>query len=122
MENGKINKKLKLQFILWFKPAEYESSWGKVLENGGFMGLKNATFPQRSSCSVTLYQDAHHTHGFQLPFTKPKNLWEDVYKAIDGAKHLIYIAGWSFNPNVVLVSTRINNIVLNCYHVTFVVP
>nr|GMC70887.1 phospholipase D alpha 4 [Ipomoea batatas] len=103
MESGKANKKLKLQFILWFKPAEYEANWGKVLENGGFMGLKNATFPQRSNCSVTLYQDAHHKHEFQPPFAKPRNLWEDIYKAIDGAKHLVYIAGWSFNPNIALV-------------------
>ncbi|KAL2243246.1 UNVERIFIED_CONTAM: Phospholipase D alpha 4 [Sesamum indicum] len=106
-QNGKPNKKLKLQFIVWFKPAECEKSWEKALEtNGGYQGLKNAAFPIRSNCSVTLYQDAHHRHTFQPPIDlcgTPRKLWEDVYNAIDGAKHLIYIAGWSFNPNMALV-------------------
>ncbi|KAL2493228.1 Phospholipase D epsilon [Abeliophyllum distichum] len=104
--NGKPNKKLKLQFILWFKPAEYEASWEKVLGNGGYEGLKNAAFPKRSNCSVTLYQDAHHRPTFRPPFDlhdSPRNLWEDIYKAIEGAKYLIYIAGWSFNPKMALV-------------------
>ncbi|XP_027125025.1 phospholipase D alpha 4 [Coffea arabica] len=105
-ENGKPNLKLKLQYILWFKPAEYESSWEKVLANDAYQGLKNATFPQRSNCSVTLYQDAHQCASFQPPSAlcqTPKKLWEDVYKAIEGAKHLVYIAGWSLNPKIILV-------------------
>lgn len=109
MENGKTDQELKLQFMLWFKPAELEPSWGKLLENCGFQGLKNATFPQRSNCSVTLYQDAHHHPSFQPPVNlcrTPRKLWEDVYKAIEDAHHLIYIAGWSFNPKLVLVSEK----------------
>ncbi|VFR00183.1 unnamed protein product [Cuscuta campestris] len=88
-----------LQLMVWFRPAEeYDGS--------GFIGPKsniNSTFPLRSNCSVTLYQDAHHTVAFRPPFGKPRKLWEDIYKAIDGARHLVYIAGWSFNPNLVLV-------------------
>lgn len=78
-----------------------------LIDNGGFKGLKNATFPQRSNCSVTLYQDAHHHSTFHPPGNlcgTPKKLWEDVYKAIEDAKYLVYIAGWSFNPKLVLVS------------------
>ncbi|KAF2323547.1 hypothetical protein GH714_036034 [Hevea brasiliensis] len=66
----------------------------------------NASFPQRSNCHVTLYQDAHHCSSFQPPLAlcgSPRKLLEDVCKAIEGAKHLIYIAGWSFNPKMVLV-------------------
>lgn len=117
-KNGKPNKRLKLQYILWFKPAENELSWETILANNGtFKGLKNATFPLRTNCRVKLYQDAHHNHTFQPPFAfgvhqTPGKLWEDVYKAIDGAKHLIYIAGWSLNPKLVLVSSRNNSIVL----------
>ncbi|GMP35068.1 hypothetical protein CsSME_00007676 [Camellia sinensis var. sinensis] len=106
MENGKPNTQLRLRFMLWFKPAELEPSWGKLLANGGFEGMKNATFPQRSNCGVRLYQDAHHRPTFRPPFDLcrgPKKLWEDVYKAIEDAKHFIYIAGWSFNPKMVLV-------------------
>ncbi|KNA04243.1 hypothetical protein SOVF_201460 [Spinacia oleracea] len=105
-EDGKPKQKLGLQFILWFKPADLEPSWGKLIYGGDFKGLRNATFPQRSNCSVTLYHDVHHHSSFQPPLPGhniPRNLWEDVYKALEGAKHLIYIAGWSFNPKMVLV-------------------
>ncbi|EEF34982.1 phospholipase D alpha 4 [Ricinus communis] len=106
METGKPNPELKLRFMLWFKPAQLEPTWRKIISNGQSQGLRNATFPQRSNCHVTLYQDAHHLNTFQPPLAlcgSPRKLWEDVYKAIDGAKLLIYIAGWSFNPKMVLV-------------------
>ncbi|XP_065868440.1 phospholipase D alpha 4 [Euphorbia lathyris] len=110
MENGKpTNPEIKLRFMLWFKPAEFERSWSNIIRssnNDEFQGLRNATFPQRSNCHVTLYQDAHHLSTFNPPFGvcgTPRRLWEDVYKAIDGAKHLVCIAGWSFNPKLVLV-------------------
>ncbi|XP_075494141.1 phospholipase D alpha 4 [Primulina tabacum] len=100
--SGKPNKKLKLQFIVRFKQAESAKNWDTVL----YKGIKNAAFPLRSNCSVKLYQDAHHRPTFQPPFNlceKPRNLWEDIYISIDGAKHLIYIAGWSLNPKMTLV-------------------
>lgn len=106
MENRKPNAELKLRFMLLFRPAELEPSWGKLLSSGGFEGLKNATFPQRSNCIVRLYQDAHHSSSFKPPLglCDPRKLWEDVFRAIEDAKHLIYIAGWSFNPTLVLVN------------------
>lgn len=106
MENGKTNQELKLRFMLWFTPAELEPSWDKLLENGRFQGLKNSAFPQRSNCSATLDQDTHHRPAFQPPNNfcgTPRKLWEDLYKAIEDAQHLIYIAGWSFNPKFVQV-------------------
>ncbi|KAK9102600.1 hypothetical protein Sjap_019854 [Stephania japonica] len=106
-EKGKPNPELKLRFILWFRNADGEHSWESVLSHGNFLGLKGSSFPLRANCDVVLYQDAHHHSTFHPPSYKfgrrPRKLWEDVYKALDGAKHLIYIAGWSFNPNMVLV-------------------
>ncbi|KAH1240193.1 hypothetical protein AAZX31_07G009700 [Glycine max] len=114
MDNGKPNPKLKLKFQLWFKPAELEPSWAKMLSNDWeFQGLREATFPLRSNCQVKLYHDAHHSSAFQPPFDlcgAPKKLWEDVYKAIEGAKYLVYIAGWSFNPMMVLVRDPLTEI------------
>lgn len=108
IENGKPNPELKLRFMLWFKPAQFEPTWGQMTaDNVQFQGLRNATFPQRSNSHVTLYQDAHHCSTFK-PSSElcgtPRRLWEDVYKAMEGAKNLIYIAGWSFNPKMVLVN------------------
>ncbi|PIA64355.1 hypothetical protein AQUCO_00100082v1 [Aquilegia coerulea] len=105
-EKGDLIPELKLRCILWFKHADSELSWKKVLANGDFTGLKSSSFPQRSNCHVTLYQDAHHHSTFSppgYPHGGPRKLWEDVYRALDGAKYLIYIAGWSFNPKMVLV-------------------
>ena len=111
-ESGKpVSPELRLRFLLWFKPAELEPSWGKVIGSGEFQGLKNATFPLRPNGHVTLYQDAHHCSTFRPPFDlcgTPRRLWEDVYKAIEGAKYLVYIAGWSLNPHLVLVNMEIN--------------
>ncbi|XP_068652263.1 phospholipase D alpha 4-like [Aristolochia californica] len=110
-ENGKPIPKLKLRFRLRFKPADKDPYWGKGLQDREFKGLaKGVTFHQRSNCGVILYQDAHHRPTF-LPMVnihgeqryRPRKLWEDVYKAMNDAKHLIYIAGWSLNPKMVLV-------------------
>ena len=87
--------------------SSFIRNWRTIIENNTFNGLRDATFPQRTNCSVTLYQDSHHHPTFQPPFDvcgSPRKLWEDVFIAIEGAKHLIYIAGWSFNPNLILVS------------------
>lgn len=123
IESGKPNPELKLRFMLWFKPAEFEPSWAKMISYGEFQGLRNATFPQRSNSHVTLYQDAHHCSSFK-PSPKlcgtPRRLWEDVYKAIEGAEHLIYIAGWSFNPKMVLVNELATLLVLSYKRVSFV--
>lgn len=109
MENGKPHPDINIRFMLWFKPAEIEPSWQKTIDNNELNGLRDATFRQRNNCSVTLYQDSHHNLTFQPPFDicgSPRKLWEDIFLAIEGAKHFIYIAGWSFNPNMILVSER----------------
>lgn len=102
-KKGKCNTQLKIKLSLKFNSAESDS---KNLEF-----IDGATFPPRSNCRVILYQDAHHRSLFFPPnraqtgkIYRPRRLWEDVFKAIDGAKHLIYIAGWSLNPKLVLVS------------------
>ncbi|XP_010542434.1 PREDICTED: phospholipase D alpha 4 isoform X2 [Tarenaya hassleriana] len=99
---------LKLKFLMWFIPAYHQPGWSRVIEGQSpFRGIKNASFPQRSNCRVVLYQDAHHNTGFDPRVSdvswNPRNLWEDVYRAIEGARHLVYIAGWALNPNLVLV-------------------
>ena len=93
--------------MMWFRPAYLEPGWCKTFEGEPFQGIKNASFPQRSNCRVVLYQDAHHKATFDprvhdVP-CNARNLWEDVYKAIDCARHLVYIAGWALNPNLILV-------------------
>lgn len=114
-EPKRSNPRMRLQMILWFKPAGTEPGWQKLIGGGEFKGLRNASFPQRSNCHVMLYQDAHHMRGFKPPIEgtcgssgPPRRLWEDVFKAIEGAKYLIYIVGWSLNPKMVLVNASVH--------------
>ncbi|XP_010462361.1 PREDICTED: phospholipase D alpha 4-like [Camelina sativa] len=105
--NGSKKRNLKLKCLMWFRPAYLEPGWCKTLQGESFQGISNASFPQRSNCRVALYQDAHHKATFDprvhnVPLDA-RNLWEDVYKAIESARHLVYIAGWALNPNLVLV-------------------
>ncbi|KAL6134609.1 hypothetical protein ACLB2K_066838 [Fragaria x ananassa] len=69
IESGKPNPELKLRFMLWpwFKPAEFEPSWAKMISYGEFQGLRNATFPQRSNSHVRDPQTAiPHARGVKL--------------------------------------------------------
>lgn len=118
---GKRSRRRRLRFLLQFVPAEEEPLWGRGLCDGRFGGLHDGvTFPQRHNCSVVLYQDAHHGRGFAPPLLdgqgrrlRPRRLWEDIYAAIDGAKHLIYISGWAFNHSVVLVFSQDSQLFLH---------
>ena len=50
-------------------------------------------FPLQKNCKVTLYQDAQG--GFN-----GRNCFSDMYDAMENAKQIIYITGWSLNPNI----------------------
>ncbi|CAN6448972.1 unnamed protein product [Victoria cruziana] len=97
-DRGKLIPKLKLRISLHFKYP-----YRNPLKEPKFPDLSLAAFPQRSDCNVRLYQDAHTSHDFPSTYKVGRNLWEDVYKAIDEARRLVYIAGWSLNPRTVLV-------------------
>ncbi|KAL4193027.1 hypothetical protein AMTRI_Chr06g174810 [Amborella trichopoda] len=92
--------RLDLSLHLHFTPADAHPHWSKGFS--AFPSLASASFPQRSGCGVRLYQDAHLSSSFAVT-GRHWRLWEDVYRAIDGAKHLVYIAGWSLNTKTVLV-------------------
>ncbi|KAJ6805161.1 phospholipase D alpha 1-like [Iris pallida] len=72
-----------------------------------FPGVPNTYFPQRQSCMVTLYQDAHVAT--KTPMAKnagryePRGCWEDIFEAITNARRFVYIAGWSVYAEVALV-------------------
>eukprot|EP00249_Psilotum_nudum_P022879 c28674_g1_i1 orf=191-2614(+) len=84
--------------------------WGTGMRGESFPGVQFTYFPQRKGCKVSLYQDAHMRNGF-LPniflannqLYQVSRCWEDVYQAISGAQHFIYIAGWSVFTQITLV-------------------
>ncbi|XP_047949831.1 phospholipase D alpha 1-like [Salvia hispanica] len=100
----------RLRVRLHFYDVARERCWSRGLKSRNFPGVPYTFFPQRKGCRVTLYQDAHVADGF-LPQIRlaggriynPRRCWEDVFRTISAAKHLIYICGWSVYTKIKLV-------------------
>ncbi|KAL6650066.1 hypothetical protein ACP70R_014290 [Stipagrostis hirtigluma subsp. patula] len=100
---------VKLQFT--DVAADPKARWGAGV--GGrprYEGVPHTFFKQRPGCRVRLYQDAHIADGFaprvQLAggrLYEPRRCWEDVFEAINNARRMVYIAGWSVNARIALV-------------------
>jgi phospholipase D1/2 len=102
--DGQVHVKLK------FYEASHDPHWGEGIADPRYKGVPYCYYPQRKGCKVTLYQDAHMEDGF-LPSIyqaggqtrQPTRCWEDVFTAINEARHLIYITGWSVYCEILLV-------------------
>lgn len=94
---------------------QFSSVWNDINWSGGissprFQGVPHTFFSQRTGCSVTLYQDAHVSEGFEpwIPVSGRKRYefrkcWEDIHNAISDARYFIYITGWSVYTEITLI-------------------
>ncbi|XP_064948363.1 phospholipase D alpha 1-like isoform X1 [Musa acuminata AAA Group] len=92
--------------------ADPEQNWGRGIADPRHTAVPRAFFPQRYGCRVRLYQDAHVPDQF-IPWIplgdgyhhdyQPQRCWEDIFDAITGARHLIYLTGWSVFTGIRLV-------------------
>ncbi|PWA55606.1 phospholipase D alpha 1 [Artemisia annua] len=86
-----------------------DSYWSQGLKSPTFGGIPYTFFRQREGCEVTLYPDAHivddniSSYLVSEGYYEPKRCWEDIFDAINDAKHLIYITGWSVYTKIVLI-------------------
>ncbi|KAI3454202.1 hypothetical protein Pfo_010865 [Paulownia fortunei] len=100
---GKIH--VKLQYF----PVIQESNWSQGIKTPAFGGVPYTFFRQRQGCKVSLYPDAHVSDENITQFLKsegyyePQRCWEDIFDAINNAKHLIYITGWSVYTKITLI-------------------
>lgn len=101
---------IKLQFIKVEDDPYVE--WAGGIKHT-MSGVHYSFFRQERGNKVRLYQDAHMHEGFMPPipldggrFHEPTRCWEDLYKAIVGAKHIIYITGWSIYTKITLVRDK----------------
>lgn len=98
----------KLRLSARYIPVEQSVIYNQGI--GSAHAVPNTYFPLRKGCRVTLYQDAHVyddtlpsiTLDGGMPYVHGR-CWEDICTAINGAHHLIYIAGWSVWDKVALV-------------------
>ncbi|CAD6219250.1 unnamed protein product [Miscanthus lutarioriparius] len=99
-----------LRVRLHFFDVERDPFWGAGVRLPEFAGVKPVFFPERTNCSVTLYQNAHLSDAFDpgvrldggLAY-RPARLWEDLFAAIRDARRFVYVAGWSVNTEITLV-------------------
>ncbi|XP_024983012.1 phospholipase D alpha 1-like isoform X3 [Cynara cardunculus var. scolymus] len=96
---------VKLQYV----SVARDSHWSQGIKSVTFGGIPYTFFRQREGCEVTLYPDAHilddnmTSYLVSNGYYAPQRCWEDVFDAINDAKHLIYITGWSVYTKIVLV-------------------
>ncbi|KAL6615755.1 hypothetical protein ACP70R_038025 [Stipagrostis hirtigluma subsp. patula] len=82
----------KIHVKLQYFDVSKDPNWGRGVRSTKYPGVPYTFFSQRQGCKVTLYQDAH-----------PHRCWEDIFDAINNARYLIYIAGWSVYTKITLV-------------------
>ncbi|PWZ05498.1 Phospholipase D alpha 4 [Zea mays] len=90
--------------------ADPTAGWGAGVGSAAYDGVPHTFFKQRRGCRVRLYEDAHVAADFSPRirlaggrFYEPRRCWVDVFDAINRARRMVYIAGWSVNTDVVLV-------------------
>lgn len=100
-----------LTLSIQFTPMERVPLYhGGVGGDHEYQGVPGTYFPLRRGGKVTLYQDAHVPEG-SLPNLWLENgvqyqhgqCWQDIFHAINQARRLIYITGWSVYHLVTLV-------------------
>ncbi|KAJ7565055.1 hypothetical protein O6H91_02G045900 [Diphasiastrum complanatum] len=111
-DNGeKLKGDSRILVRLEYHDVEKEHDWGTGLRDGNrFEGVPFTYYKKHKGCKVTLYQDSHMLDEFLPPIyleggalRQPTRCWEDVFEAINGANHLIYITGWSVYTSITLV-------------------
>ncbi|CAN6311488.1 unnamed protein product [Urochloa humidicola] len=90
--------------------SDADQGWGRGVGDGHYPGVPYTFFKQRPGCKITLYQDAHVLDTFNPNVElaggrhyEPARCWEDIYDAIENARHLVYITGWSVFTDITLV-------------------
>lgn len=103
----------KILIKLEFHNVRADPSWGQGIKGCDIPGVHYSFFRQEKGNKITLYQDSHTSNEFkprislgQGRFYEPARCWEDIYKALNGAKHIIYIAGWSVYTKITLVRDK----------------
>lgn len=110
-EHKPIHKGSRIHVKVQFLGVTKEINWDRgIMSATKFPGVPFTFFSQRKGCKVTLYQDSHVPDDFvpkiQLDdgqLYQPHRCWEDVFDAINNAKHFVYVTGWSVYTEITLV-------------------
>ncbi|KAJ8763951.1 hypothetical protein K2173_003733 [Erythroxylum novogranatense] len=108
-EHNTIPGGSKVHVKLQFNSVHQDPNWSQGIKSVQYEGVPNVFYNQRQGCRVTLYQDAHaldHS-GVRIQLGgsvyEAHRCWEDIFDAINNARYLIYIAGWSVYTEIRLI-------------------
>ncbi|KAK4727914.1 hypothetical protein R3W88_032831 [Solanum pinnatisectum] len=107
-ERHPISGHSKIHVRLQFYSVKQDSNWSRGI-TPAFGGVPYTFFKERQGCQVTLYPDADISDDDITHYLKsqglfePQRCWEDIFNAINNAKHMIYIAGWSVYTKITLI-------------------
>ncbi|KAJ9559254.1 hypothetical protein OSB04_013868 [Centaurea solstitialis] len=108
-DRNPIRGRSRIHVKLKYVSVERDSHWSQGIKSLRFGGIPYTFFRQREGCEITLYPDAHvlddniTSYLVSEGYYEPQRCWEDIFDAINDAKHLIYISGWSVYTKIVLV-------------------
>ncbi|KAL9238102.1 hypothetical protein vseg_012573 [Gypsophila vaccaria] len=105
-----VHRGARVHVKVQFFDVTRDLNWDKGVKTAKYPGVPYTFFSQRNLCKVTLYQDVHVPENFvpKIPlaggrFYEPHRCWEDIFDAINDAKHMIYITGWSVYTEITLI-------------------
>lgn len=105
-----LHRDSRMHIKVKFSHVTTSSNWSQGIKSPKFPGVPYTFFPQRNGCRVTLYQDAHTPDEFipKIPlaggkYYEAEGCWENIFNAVNNAKHLVYIAGWSVYTEITLI-------------------
>ncbi|KAK9829228.1 hypothetical protein WJX72_004613 [[Myrmecia] bisecta] len=106
-----VRAKGSLKISLQFKAVARDPIFGQGVGGGGSDGsVPNVYFPMREGCRVTLYSNSMQEPDQKSRVTlandimyEARSCWLDIYRAMENAKILIYLTGWSTWPDMRLV-------------------
>lgn len=108
-DGNPIHRDSRIHVKLQYFHVTQDSNWSQGIKTPAFGGVPYTFFRQRQGCKVSLYPDAHVPDDRitqflrSVGFYEPQRCWEDIFDAINNAKHLIYITGWSVYTKITLI-------------------
>ncbi|MCO5606249.1 hypothetical protein L7F22_060436 [Adiantum nelumboides] len=106
----------KLRISLKYSAVETDPLYKDGVGKGpDYKGVPKTYFPLRKGCCVTLYQDAHVPDNLLPEISleggikfEHRKCWEEICEAIEGAHHIVCIAGWAIYTKTRLVRKEVS--------------